>query len=134
MSTHLRHCSHDMAIVGAAILLTSVAWAGPGDFVPDETFTGSSLARWRVLGPAAWRAQDGEIVGTAKTTGGGGWLVSDRSHQDVAFFTSFRCTGSCNMGVLLRGEKTPDGGMKGPREQRDLPERDVEPEQSVLRW
>ena len=29
------------------------------------------------------------------------------------FYTNLRCEGSCKTGVLLRAEKTPDGGMKG---------------------
>jgi hypothetical protein len=79
-------------------------------FIPDETFKGSSLAEWHVLGQANWHAQNGELVGTAKQ--GGGWLVLNRSYQDVAFHASFRCTDGCRTGVLLRAEKTPEG-MKG---------------------
>jgi hypothetical protein len=37
----------------------------------------------------------------------------DRSYQDVAFFASFRCAPGCKAGVLLRAEKTADGGLKG---------------------
>ena len=29
------------------------------------------------------------------------------------FYTNLRCEGTCKTGVLLRAEKTPDGGMKG---------------------
>ena len=43
---------------------------------------------------------------------GGGWLVLDKGYQDVAFYASFRCSGACKTGVLLRAEKTADG-MKG---------------------
>ncbi len=64
------------------------------------------------LGQADWKAQNGEIVGTPKPGGSGGWLVLDRSYQDVGFYASFRCTGGCKTGVLLRAEKTPQG-MKG---------------------
>ena len=42
----------------------------------------------------------------------GGWLVLDKSYQDVGFFASFRCASGCKAGVLLRGEKTAQG-MKG---------------------
>jgi hypothetical protein len=44
--------------------------SGPS-FVPDGG--SSTLAGWHSLGPAAWRADQGEIVG--KGTGGSGWLV-----------------------------------------------------------
>ena len=43
----------------------------------------------------------------------GGWLLADRSYQDVAVFASFRCAAGCQTGVMLRAERTPDGGMKG---------------------
>jgi hypothetical protein len=90
-----------------AIVLAPIFAAGPS-FRPDVTFTGSSLTGWRMHGDADWRAQDGEIVGVPKQPGGG-WLVLDRSYQDVGFYASFRCTGGCKPGVLLRAEKTADG-------------------------
>ena len=37
----------------------------------------------------------------------------DQPYQDVAVFASFRCPSGCRTGVLLRGEKTSDGGLKG---------------------
>ena len=84
--------------------------AGP-TFTPDSTFKGSSLTGWHTLGSAEWHAQNGELTGTAKQ-GAGGWLVLDRSYQDVGFYASFRATGGAKTGVLLRAEKTPEG-MKG---------------------
>lgn len=75
-------------------------------FVPDSVFKGSSLTGWSVVGQANWRAQNGELVGTAKE---GGWLVLDRSYQDVALHAYFKCGVGCKTGVLLRAEKTADG-------------------------
>ena len=96
--------------VGMAALLSA---QGPAnEFRPDSTFTGSSLTGWRPLGEADWQAQDGEIIGRPRATGGGGWLVLDRSYQDVNFFTRFRCSGSCDAGVVFRLQKT-DAGMTG---------------------
>lgn len=100
----------------AALTLSGAAHAQQSpapDFIPDYTFDGSQLTGWRPLGQADWRAQNGVITGTARPGGGGGWLVFDRSYQDVALFSRFRCTGSCDAGVLLRAERTPEGGMKG---------------------
>ena len=85
--------------------------AASKNFVPDVVFKGSSLTAWRTIGQAEWRAQNGEIVGTPK--GAGGWLIADRSYQDVGFYAAFRCTDGCKTGVLLRAEKTADGGLKG---------------------
>jgi hypothetical protein len=81
-----------------------------GNFAADGAFTGSSLAGWRPVGGASWRAENGEIVATAKS---GGWLLADKSYEDVAVVAAFRCTGACNTGVLVRAEPTADGGTKG---------------------
>jgi hypothetical protein len=56
--------------------------------------------------------QNHEITGTVKPGGRGGWLVRDRSYQDVALNAFFRCAEGCKTGVLLRAETTPQG-MKG---------------------
>ena len=61
---------------------------------------------------ASWRAQNGEIIGTPKAPAGG-WLVLNKSYQDVALFTNLTCLSGCKAGLLLRAEKTPEGGMKG---------------------
>jgi hypothetical protein len=102
-------------LLGLAVVLTAIATvplAGTrSTFVPDWTFKGSALAGWHVFGAADWKAIDGELVGTPKSADGG-WLVLDRSFQDVEFGADFKCTGACRAGVLLRAEKTPTG-MKG---------------------
>jgi len=102
-----------LASVAAASFFLWVPLFGIGPtFKPDATVKGSSLTGWHVLGQADWKSQDGEITGTAKAGGPGGWLVLDKSYQDTAFYASFRCAEGCKTGVLLRAEKTP-GGMKG---------------------
>src|SRR5712672_344958 len=106
--------SRNRLLVGSfAILcvLASVILAANKNFVPDVTFTGSTLKGWHTLGAADWRANNGEISAKPKTEVGG-WLVLDRGYQDVEFAASFRCLGTCKAGVLLRAEKTADG-MKG---------------------
>jgi hypothetical protein len=99
-------------IVALAALNAPVGSSGPRNFAPDFVFKGSSLTGWRPLGQADWRAQDGEIVGTPKGAGGG-WLILDRAFQDIGVVASFRCAPGCKPGVLLRAEKSADGGMKG---------------------
>jgi len=96
-----------IAIIAGVWVLAPVSGVGPA-FVPDWTFKGSTLNGWRVVGEAGWTAQNGELIGKPKPAGGG-WLMLDRSYQDVNLFTSFRCTGGCKTGVLLRAEKTPEG-------------------------
>ena len=78
------------------------------EFVPDTTFTGSALAAWQPLGDATWRATNGEIVGTP-TSPAGGWLVLNRSYQDLQFFSRVKCDGACTTGLFLRMQKTPTG-------------------------
>ena len=84
------HLSPVKAIaVGMVILVAAFPSAASKNFVPDVTFKGSSLSGWRPIGQADWRAQDGEIIATPKSAGG--WLLLERSYQDVAFYASFRC-------------------------------------------
>ena len=92
--------------------LLSAIFAATHDFIPDFAFRGSSLAGWHMLGHAAWRAENGEVTAKPETPDGG-WLVLDRSYQDVQLSMDFRCADNCDAGVLLRMEKTPAGGWKG---------------------
>src|SRR5262249_38294174 len=96
----------------AVSALFSILLAATHDFLPDFVFRESTLAGWRTIGHANWRASNGEITGTAQDQDGG-WLVLDKSYQDVKFYTEFRCAARCDGGVLLRAAKTPDGGLKG---------------------
>lgn len=95
----------------AAMLAAALFGAVPPGFIPDSTFQGSSLKGWTTLGQADWRADKGEIIATPKSPAGG-WLMLDKSYQDVGFFSMFRCTGDCRIGVLLRAQKT-ETGTKG---------------------
>ena len=99
-----------LTAAGLSLLaLVPVAGLGPS-FAPDATFKASNLTGWHTLGRAEWRAQNGELAAT--TRDGDGWLVLDRSYEDVGVFVSYRCTGSCRAGILLRAEPTPQG-MRG---------------------
>ena len=114
--------------LAATCFIASAMWAASQNFLPDVTFKGSSLTGWHKLGEADWRANNGEITGTPKRESGG-WLVLDQGYQDVQLSASFRCTGACKAGILLRAEKTPDG-MKGVY--LSLNEGDVAPYEVVL--
>ena len=98
-----------LALAGMGLLMRPAS--ANRNFLPDWTFQGSSLGTWRTLGDADWRAENGEIVGTPRT-GAGGWLILDRPLQDVQFASTFRCTGGCQAGVMVRAQSTPEG-MRG---------------------
>ena len=70
-------------------------------FVPDWTFKGDTLAGWRVLGQADWKAANGELVGVPKSPDGG-WLLLDKSLQDVEVGFDFKVSPGSKTGVLLR--------------------------------
>ena len=82
-------------------------------FRANYVFGGSELTGWHTLGQADWRAENGEIVGIPHPGGNGGWLVLDKSYQDVLVFGRFRAAAGSKTGVLVRAEKTSDGGLKG---------------------
>jgi hypothetical protein len=105
------HEDFDLACRRSFPLLSAI-FAATRDFVPDFSFRGSSLAGWHPLGHATWRAENGEITAKPETMDGG-WLALDKSYQDVEFYAEFRCAEKCDAGILLRAEKTPEGGLKG---------------------
>jgi hypothetical protein len=104
-----------IAIAGACTvgLVLGVGAADPPHFKPDGSFKGSTLTGWHAVGDAEWTAQNGEIVGKAKSGTSGGWLVLDKSFQDVHLYLNYKCTGECKSGVLLRAKKAADGSTTG---------------------
>jgi hypothetical protein len=100
------------SIAAAVSCLLTAIFAATHDFIPDFAFQGSSLTGWHGFGNAKWSAENGEIVATPQAQDGG-WLALDKGYQDIEFYTEFRCPEKCDAGVLLRAEKTPDGGWKG---------------------
>ena len=113
----LQRRSLEISISLVAILLSaSLGGQTPapsinGTFVPDWTFKGSALTGTDQIGQAAWRAENGEIVGTPKSADGG-WLLINPGYQDVQVAGSYRCAAECTVGVMLRGEKSASG-IKG---------------------
>jgi hypothetical protein len=100
-----------ISTIAVSVLLSAI-FAATHDFVPDFLFRGSSLTGWHTLGHATWHAENGELTGRPDTPDGG-WLVLDKSYQDLELNTDFRCAENCEAGVLFRTEKTADGGWKG---------------------
>ena len=96
-----------------ALLNALPVFATGPSFVADATLKGSSLSGWHTVGAAKWSLDHSVLTGTPGSSGDGGWLVLDRSYQDIGLYAEFKCSGACDAGILFRGEKTPDGGMKG---------------------
>jgi len=95
-----------VTIFGMSVLVPSAK--ANRNFVPDWTFQGSSLTQFRTLGDVDWHAENNEIVGVPRSPAGG-WLILDTPLQDAQFAATFRCTGGCKAGVLLRTQTTVDG-------------------------
>ena len=91
--------------VALSLLCGLYSFAQNPSFTPDKVFQGSSLANWRVVGPAKWQAQNGVITADARNSKNPGWLFLDHSLQDAGVYISFKCAGACDTGVLLRAEK-----------------------------
>ena len=72
---HMRTAAVLAILLLVGVFAIPVRTAGPS-FHPDATLKGSTLTGWHTLGSAAWRIDNGELVGTpAQATGG--WLVLD---------------------------------------------------------
>lgn len=80
-------------------------------FLPDWTFKGNELADdWGMLGNVSWNALGGVIQGQSPSGGAMlGWLVSNRSYQDIGFRALFKCEGTAETGLLFRLEQQPAG-------------------------
>ena len=105
---------------GALLLMRPSAAAQGPHADTAKLFNGSSLAGWHPQGAAQWRVANGEIVGTS--TGSPGWLVLDKSYQDIILKFAFQC-GGCDAGVVLRNAPSPStpnttsavyAGVSGP--------------------
>ncbi len=115
----LKKCAGLLCVLGVLCLLLLPVFGDDQDnrvgpaFRADYVFKGASLpSGWKTIGKATWKAQDGKITGTA-TDSSGGWLVLDKSFQNVVVYSNVHCAEGCKAGVLLRAQKTPDGGLKG---------------------
>jgi hypothetical protein len=84
-------------------------WEGPGaeGFVP--LFDGRTLDGWHQLGgKAAYRAEDGQIVGATRPNQPNSFLCTDREYGDFVLELEFKVDPELNSGVQIRSESTPE--------------------------
>ena len=81
-------------------------------FIPDNTFHGSNLTGWHVVGKGSWGAKNGLITGKPEPGSGGSLLVLDTSYQDVGFHCLFKLSSGSQAAIIMRITKV-DEGMKG---------------------
>jgi hypothetical protein len=110
---HMRTKYKVLATTTVFGLLAILGFAASPTFRPDYRFQGSTLTGFKSLGAADWKVQNGEIVGTPKDAAGGWLLLDGKAFQDTQVYASVKCAAGCRAGILVRAEKTPDGGMKG---------------------
>ena len=67
-------------------------------------------AGWHVVGDADWKAQNGELIGTAKPGHRRAVVVMDKNFQDVQLYRTTNARAETVNPALLRARKTPDGG------------------------
>ncbi len=102
-----------LSLLGITITHAQTDTGGRGkSFLPDYTFTDSTLATCTPSGDATWQSRDGELTATLKPGAKGGYLLLDRSYQDTALHTLFHCGAETEVGFLFRMEPT-DTGAKG---------------------
>lgn len=69
---------------------------------PIRLFNGRNLDGWRLRNPnpkAVWSVKHGEMVKTATSSD----IISTSKFEDFKLNIEFKCEGSCNSGVYLRG-------------------------------
>lgn len=103
--------------IGAALTALAAGCAygqGPArDFQPDIIVSGADLPSFYRIGEAAWSTRGEEIVARPSSGGTAGMSLFDQPLQDVAVHAEFLCTEECQIGVLVRAERNPDGTVRG---------------------
>lgn len=108
LSAALASCAQQAAVQAPA----SPASADTADAGPPwrKLFNGRDLDGWQTVGSAAWRVEDGVIVGTQDgDPKRGGLLVTRDAYGDFEFELEFMIDehGKYNSGVYLRCQMTP---------------------------
>src|ERR1700683_670853 len=81
---------------GAVLVLLSATplFATGPSFIPHVDMKGSSLSGWHSVRSTNWTMDQGVLTGAPGSPGDGGWLVLDRSFQDIGLYAEFKREGS----------------------------------------
>lgn len=109
--------------VSALLLLSAVSGCRPSPTV--EPMSGP-LAGWTKIGGAAtFAAEDGEIIGRARSFSDNTFLCTDERYGDFTLDVEFKAPSALNSGVQFRSDSRPDyedGRVHGYQAEIDLDE------------
>jgi hypothetical protein len=98
----------------AALLCAAPAARPAGDKTPDgfiALFNGRDLTGWKATGNMkVWGAEDGVLY---VTSGGGGWLMTEKEYGDFELRLEYKLTKRANSGVALRSPLKGDPAYVG---------------------
>jgi hypothetical protein len=69
-------------------------------------FNGKDLSGWKNNGEEKWYVEDGKIIGASGSTGGYGYLSTNREYNDFILRLEFKLEGEGNSGVFFRSAIT----------------------------
>ena len=94
----MRNAAAVVAIVAMCVWLAPPTAARNQDVGYIPLFNGRDLSGWRVVGPAAWEVQDGELCSPGT---GAGWLRTERQYRDFVLRLDYNMTEGGNSGVFI---------------------------------
>lgn len=65
-------------------------------------FNGDDLSGWEIYGQEAWYVLEGQIVGASSSSGGYGYLATDKPYDDFILRLEFKLEANGNSGVFFR--------------------------------
>ncbi len=109
--------SHTRLAVAALVAICITGYSHGQSLTADSTSNfGASdpdVRRLPRLGEVVWASSGGEVLARSHRNNAAGILLLERPLQDVAASYEFSCAAPCRVGILLRAERKPDGGVQG---------------------
>ena len=95
-------------MIRALLIMTlgATAWAQTVDVPWVPLFNGKDLSGWVKVGKEKWEVDQGSILGQG-TSGGYGYLRTEKKYKDFELSVRFRCDADINSGVFFHSDFTP---------------------------